>query len=503
MRCRLTRLCAALALALGAGSTSAQTAPVCKVLFHGAGLGAAYQALYNNGVEITTTGDVYYFSTPANLANLNTYDAIWTQYGISGTNVSTLTQPFADFLRSGRSIHFADDVSNYNELEQTMANVMAQVLKPSLGTLTFSPTSYNGTLNSGVVGNVTGQPFAPPTAALALDNGRSVNAPARNLVAGAGVMAAFDEADMQATTTGRVSFFGDTGTLSQQATQTNEYMLRNLQAFLLDLRNCQAPMLAANDSGSVTAATGGQAIADVLVNDQIKTAQAGPPASAMVPAVTATGDRSYVRISEMPGSNTSPATHLMTLDTNTGAVDVPAGTPPGIYSLQYNLCQVSKPSNCKQATVQVTVTAGPASQLAFTQAVNQHPVGNTHEVVATVTDAQGFPVAGATVDFMVTAGPNAGQTASATTDANGQARFSYVGGPNAGSDTISASANPGSLTAPALQVQWTVTPPPPPPPPPAPNVQPVPGLSGLGMLGLGSWVAVLGLRRRRAEARRS
>lgn len=54
-----------------------------------------------------------------------------------------------------------------------------------------------------------------------------------------------------------------------------------------------------------------------------------------------------------------------------------------------------------------------------------NPVGTTHTVTATVQDDAGDPVAGRQVDFEILSGPNAGLTASANTDGDGKATFSW------------------------------------------------------------------------------
>ena len=68
----------------------------------------------------------------------------------------------------------------------------------------------------------------------------------------------------------------------------------------------------------------------------------------------------------------------------------------------------------------------------------ENPVGTTHTVTAKVQDDNGDPVAGRNVDFVITSGPNAGLMASATTDANGEATWTYQGD-TAGTDVIVAS----------------------------------------------------------------
>ncbi len=67
-----------------------------------------------------------------------------------------------------------------------------------------------------------------------------------------------------------------------------------------------------------------------------------------------------------------------------------------------------------------------------------NPVGLTHTVTATI-KAGGDPVEGVKVTFTISSGPNAPQTFTATTDANGEASFTYTGA-SVGVDTIVAEA---------------------------------------------------------------
>jgi len=88
----------------------------------------------------------------------------------------------------------------------------------------------------------------------------------------------------------------------------------------------------------------------------------------------------------------------------------------------------------------------------LTPAQATNPVGTNHKVVATLLDAAGRPVAGVKVFFQVTGANSA--DGSATTDATGQAAFSYVG-PKAGDDKITAMA--GKLSA-SVSKRWTAAP---------------------------------------------
>lgn len=81
----------------------------------------------------------------------------------------------------------------------------------------------------------------------------------------------------------------------------------------------------------------------------------------------------------------------------------------------------------------------------------------THTVTATATSAGGAPVAGATVNFEVLTGLNAGKpgsTGSAVTDQNGTAQFTYTDGFGPGRDTIQAFI--GSLGSNVVEVIWSI-----------------------------------------------
>jgi hypothetical protein len=92
-------------------------------------------------------------------------------------------------------------------------------------------------------------------------------------------------------------------------------------------------LVARPDSGAVSMATGGTAIANVLANDSIGGFVASP----------ATVQLSTVS-SGHPG---------VTLNAATGAVQVAAGTPHGSYLLNYRICERANPANCAQTTASV------------------------------------------------------------------------------------------------------------------------------------------------------
>lgn len=76
--------------------------------------------------------------------------------------------------------------------------------------------------------------------------------------------------------------------------------------------------------------------------------------------------------------------------------------------------------------------------ITLSPATGTNNVGESHTVTASVQNAEGAPIAGATVHFKVTAGPNAGLTGEGTTNSSGKATFTYSSA-KAGTDTIAAS----------------------------------------------------------------
>lgn len=77
-------------------------------------------------------------------------------------------------------------------------------------------------------------------------------------------------------------------------------------------------------------------------------------------------------------------------------------------------------------------------------------------LTATATTAGGQPVADTSIVFLVTSGPNAGTTATVSTDLDGQATFTYFGLIR-GTDAVQASV--GAVVSAPVQVIWTGPPP--------------------------------------------
>ena len=96
-------------------------------------------------------------------------------------------------------------------------------------------------------------------------------------------------------------------------------------------------------------------------------------------------------------------------------------------------------------------------QMTLEPADDTNPIGTPHTVTATLTDENGDPVSGATIEFEVT-GANTAAGADAT-DANGEAEFTYTG-TNLGDDTITACYNadtdPACEASASATKHWTV-----------------------------------------------
>jgi gliding motility-associated-like protein len=101
-------------------------------------------------------------------------------------------------------------------------------------------------------------------------------------------------------------------------------------------------IVAVGDSGMINGFVGNPSLLSVLSNDSLNGAVLNP---------------ALVTI----GLITTPATGI-TLNTTTGAVGVSAGTPAGVYSFIYQICEVLNPTNCDTAIVIVHVFAlGPVA----------------------------------------------------------------------------------------------------------------------------------------------
>jgi large repetitive protein len=106
------------------------------------------------------------------------------------------------------------------------------------------------------------------------------------------------------------------------------------------------PITATNDAvAAVNGATGNPTALNAFANDTLN----GSP-------VVATDINTTVTTAATPKA---PGAPVPVLDTATGNVAVPAGTPAGNYTIEYRICEKADPSNCKDATITVDVVAAP------------------------------------------------------------------------------------------------------------------------------------------------
>lgn len=137
----------------------------------------------------------------------------------------------------------------------------------------------------------------------------------------------------------------------------------------------------------------------------------------------------------------APSTQTFTL-----TVTVPAGTPAGTYN--FKIMAVADGIGIGSQDLEIIV---PQKQLTLDPASASNPIGTTHTVTATVFDVLG-PFVGDTVSFSVTAGPDAGQSGTGTTDSNGTATFTISNTPPTPGTDIIVATN-GLLSASATK-EW-------------------------------------------------
>ena len=165
-----------------------------------------------------------------------------------------------------------------------------------------------------------------------------------------------------------------------------------------------------------------------------------------------------------------------------GVIAPPYPDPPGSQGF---VRPVADFSQFAEAIIEKLERIFPAT-LTLRPETDVNLVGEMHELIATLLDNSGNPMAGEEITFTVTSGPHAGELGKATTDANGEARITYVGSA-IGTDIIVATG--AGLTSNRVEKIWEDIPPPP----------TVPGMTEWGILATVAILAtsmVLVLRRR-------
>jgi large repetitive protein len=103
-----------------------------------------------------------------------------------------------------------------------------------------------------------------------------------------------------------------------------------------------SPIVATNDTATgINGASGATAVANAFASDTINGVAASPSNAVL----------------SVQSGTTVPAG--LTFNTATGTVDVAPGTPAGIYVINYTICEVLNPTNCRNATITVEVVAAP------------------------------------------------------------------------------------------------------------------------------------------------
>jgi hypothetical protein len=90
-------------------------------------------------------------------------------------------------------------------------------------------------------------------------------------------------------------------------------------------------------------------------------------------------------------------------------------------------------------------------QLILTPPESLKALGDSHTVTVTLLDGSGSPVADTSVRFEITGGPHQGQGGSTTTDASGEASWSYAG-TGTGQDTVVATTD--TLVSNEVTITW-------------------------------------------------
>ena len=133
----------------------------------------------------------------------------------------------------------------------------------------------------------------------------------------------------------------------------------------------------------------------------------------------------------------------------------------GDSSIAVSTQNPSNNDNIFFASLDLTATTAIVGEgILLTPASATSVIGAPHTVTAKVVDSSGGPVANQTVSFNVTSGPNAGLAGTGTTDANGEATFTYTS-TAVGTDSIQASftnANAQTFTSSPVTEAWTTSP---------------------------------------------
>ena len=160
----------------------------------------------------------------------------------------------------------------------------------------------------------------------------------------------------------------------------------------IQIVTAQGNVIAVTDMASVASSTGGTNVLNVYAGDTLNTITAGVGNTTLA----------------LASGSTLPSG--FTFDTATGNVSVAAGTPVGVYSFDYEICEIGFPTNCSTATATVTVTGNLDLSITKTNGTTEVTSGTSTTYTTTVTHVSGDPVVGA----VVIDSPGAGITCAAS-----------------------------------------------------------------------------------------
>ncbi len=143
----------------------------------------------------------------------------------------------------------------------------------------------------------------------------------------------------------RVNIYGDTRSGMHWGQFASEIVMWD--DFTLKTKTCPVPVIDAVDDSLVALQTDSSA-GSVYANDTLSATpvtQANVTSSVLVPA--------------LPASLGAPVPYLETAGAQEGEILVPAGTPAGVYSIEYQLCSTADPLNCDTATATIVLQVSP------------------------------------------------------------------------------------------------------------------------------------------------
>jgi hypothetical protein len=208
-----------------------------------------------------------------------------------------------------------------------------------------------------------------------------------------------------------------------------------------------APILADADSVTgVNGANGAPDVLDVIAGDTLNGTQ-----------VTLAQVNLTVTTAATPAS---PGAPVPILNTTTGLISVPAGTPAGIYNITYEICEKLNAASCVSAIASVTVAAAPIvatndsvtginGLTGATAVVNAFTADTVNNVAATSANATLAVAAGSTVPAGLTFDTATGNVNVAAGTAAGSYTFNY---------TICEILNPANCKTAAITVTVAAAP---------------------------------------------